>query len=108
MNVKFQEDDRISPSWSDFFQEVMKHLTDPQNHQFLFEFLKRTGEHYEMKHSRFEFLVDLLVLKVPEPCTQEHSKTDIPSEFYAFLQHYICDEHLVDKMSEFLVSFEVH
>lgn len=59
-----------------------------------------------MKHSRFEFLVDLLVLKVPEPCTQEHSKTDIPSEFYAFLQCYICDEHLVDKMSEFLVSFE--
>ena len=70
-------------------------------------FLKRTGEHYAAKHSRFEFLVDLLVLKVPQLYTQEHSKTGIPSEFPTFLQHYICDEHLVDKMSEFLVSFEI-
>ena len=54
-----------------------------------------------MKHSRFEFLVDLLVLKVPELC-----KTDISSEFSTFLQSYVCDEHLMDKMSEFLVSFK--
>ena len=59
-----------------------------------------------MKHSRFEFLVDLLVLKVPELCVQKHSETDILPEFSTFLQSYVCNERLMDRMSEFLVSLE--
>lgn len=79
--------------------------TDPQNHQFLIEFLKKTGQFYAVAYTPFDFLVDLLAIEVPQLFAHEQSDSDHYSEFSTFLQDYVSGGHIEEKLPLILVSY---
>ena len=79
--------------------------TNPQDHQFLVEFLKRTAQFYAVSYTHFDFLVDLLAIEVPQLFTHKQSGPDHYSEFYTFLQDYVPGCHIEEKLPLILVSY---
>ena len=78
---------------------------NPQDHQFLVEFLKRTGQFYAESYTHFEFLVDLLAIEVPQLFAHEQSGSDLYSEFSTFLQDYVSGWHIGERVPLILVSY---
>ena len=78
--------------------------TNPQDHQFLIEFLKRTGRFYAEAHTPFNFLVDLLAIEVPQLFAHQQSDCDHYSEFSKFLQGYVSCGHIEKKVPLIMVS----
>ena len=80
--------------------------TNPQDHQFLIEFLKKTGQFYAVAHTPFNFLVDLLAIEVPQLfAQQQQSDSDHYSEFSTFLQGYVSGGHIEEKVPLIMVSY---
>ena len=72
--------------------------------QFLIDFLKKTGQFYAVAYTRFDFLVDLLAIEVPQLFAQEQSGSDSYSEFSTFLQDCVSGGHIEEELPLILVS----
>ena len=58
-----------------------------------------------MSYTHFEFLVDLLAIKVPQLFPHEQSGSDLYSEFSTFLQDYVSGWHIEERVPLILVSY---
>lgn len=58
-----------------------------------------------MSYTRFEFLVDLLAIEVPQLFPHEQSGSDLYSEFSTFLQDYVSGWHIEERVPLILVSY---